>query len=46
MFSCFFLVLVGSLAYVTGEQDMADGEDGVEFEDNSIYSAVVETCMG
>ena len=47
MFSCFFLVLVGgSLACVIGEQDIAEGENGVEFEDDSIYSAVVETCMG
>ena len=40
------LLVFGSLVFVAGEEDLAEGEDGLEFEDETISSAVIETCMG
>jgi len=34
------------VAFVRAEEDEAEGEDGVQFEDNTIYRAVVESCAG
>ena len=39
------LLLVGTLALARGE-DEAEGEDGVEFEDNTIFKCVIESCSG
>jgi hypothetical protein len=27
-------------------EDEAEGEDGVQFEDNTVYKCVVESCSG
>ena len=42
------LLLVGSLLLLAGAraEDEAEGEDGVQFEDDTIYRAVVESCSG
>ena len=44
------LVVAGLLALlllvVRAEEDEAEGEDGVEFEDNTVYKCVVESCSG
>ena len=37
------LLLLGTVA--RGE-DEAEGEDGVQFEDDTIYRAVIESCSG
>ena len=39
------LALIGTLASVMGE-DEAEGEDGVTFEDETIYKCVIESCSG
>ncbi|CAN0551981.1 unnamed protein product [Ectocarpus sp. 8 AP-2014] len=39
------LLLVGALAFVRGE-DEAEGEDGIEFEDETIFRCVIESCSG
>jgi len=39
------LLMVGTLAFVRGE-DEAEGEDGVEFEDDTIFKCVIESCSG
>ena len=40
------LALIGTLASVMGEEDEAEGEDGVTFEDETIYKCVIESCSG
>jgi len=39
------LLMVGTLAVVRGE-DEAEGEDGVQFEDDTIFRCVIESCSG
>merc|ERR1719347_269785 len=34
------------VAFVRAEEDEAEGEDGVQFEDDTIYRAVIESCSG
>ena len=31
---------------VVRSEDEAEGEDGVQFEDNTVYKCVVESCSG
>jgi hypothetical protein len=38
------LVLLASVLVRT--EDEAEGEDGVQFEDDTIYRAVIESCSG
>ena len=38
-------LLVLGVASVRAE-DEAEGEDGVQFEDNTVYKCVVESCSG
>ena len=40
------LVLVSLAAQLRAEEDEAEGEDGEEWEDNSIYRCVIESCSG
>ena len=39
------LLLLGAVVASRGE-DEAEGEDGVQFEDDTIYRAVIESCSG
>ena len=39
------VLLLGVVATIRGE-DEAEGEDGVQFEDDTIYRAVIESCSG
>ena len=39
------VLLLGVVATTRGE-DEAEGEDGVQFEDDTIYRAVIESCSG
>jgi hypothetical protein len=38
------LLVLGAVA--VRSEDEAEGEDGVQFEDNTIYKCVVESCSG
>ena len=41
------LALLGSsLLVVRGDEDEVEGENGEEWEDNSIYKCVIESCSG
>jgi hypothetical protein len=39
------LLLLGVLV-ARAEEDEAEGEDGLQFEDNTVYKCVVESCSG
>jgi len=42
-------LVVVMMAFTTSKvraEDEAEGEDGIEFEDNTVYRAVVESCAG
>jgi len=39
------LLLLGAVVASRGE-DEAEGEDGIQFEDDTIYRAVIESCSG
>lgn len=39
-------VLVLVMVAMVRTEDEAEGEDGVEFEDNTVYRCVVESCAG
>lgn len=41
------LALLGSLLLVVrAEEDEVEGENGEEWEDNSVYKCVIESCSG
>ena len=40
------LALLSSSLVVRAEEDEVEGENGEEWEDNSIYKAVIESCSG
>ena len=40
------LALLSSSLVVRAEEDEGEGENGEEWEDNSIYKAVIESCSG
>ena len=39
-------LLSSSLLLVRAEEDEVEGENGEEWEDNSIYKCVIESCSG
>ena len=40
------LALLSSSLLVRAEEDEVEGENGEEWEDNSIYKCVIESCSG
>ena len=40
------LALLASSLVVRAEEDEVEGENGEEWEDNSIYKCVIESCSG
>ena len=40
------LALLTCSLLVRAEEDEVEGENGEEWEDNSIYKAVIESCSG
>ena len=40
------LLLLGAVVASSRGEDEAEGEDGVQFEDDTIYRAVIESCSG
>ena len=39
-------LLASHLIMVRGDEDEVEGENGEEWEDNSIYRCVIESCSG
>ena len=39
-------LLSGLLATARAEEDEVEGENGEEWEDNSVYKCVIESCSG